>query len=52
MGVHDTLTDLDDTAPAALRPTTEGWADSYRQPYPGHEHPRSSFDMWKSATTG
>ena len=35
----------------SFRPTTEIWADYYRQLYPGHTHPRSSFDSWKYATT-
>jgi hypothetical protein len=35
----------------SFRPTTEIWADYYRQLYPGHIHPRNSFDSWKYATT-
>jgi hypothetical protein len=43
---------LEDAAPRkGFRPTTEAWADYYRQLFPGHANPRSSFEVWKYATT-
>jgi hypothetical protein len=42
---------LEDAAPRkGFRPTTEAWADYYRQLFPGHANPRSSFEVWKYAT--
>jgi len=34
-----------------FRPTTEAWADYYRQLFPGYGDPRNSFEVWKYATT-
>jgi hypothetical protein len=43
---------LDEAAPRrGVQPTTEDWADYYRQLCPGHTNPRSSFQVWRYATT-
>jgi hypothetical protein len=48
----DDIPGLEEAAPRrGFRPTTEPWADYYRQLYPGHEHPASAFAAWKYATT-
>ena len=50
--VADVAPDLDEAAPRrGFRPTTEDWADYYRQLYPGHANPQSGFQVWKYATT-
>ena len=43
---------LEEAAPRkGFRPTTEAWADYYRQLFPGHVAPRNSFEVWMYATT-
>jgi len=43
---------LEEAAPRkGFRPTTEAWADYYRQLFPGHENPRNTFEVWLYATT-
>jgi hypothetical protein len=43
---------LEEAAPRnGFRPTTEEWADYYRQLFPCHANPRNSFEFWKYATT-
>jgi hypothetical protein len=43
---------LEEAAPRrGFQPTTEEWADYYRQLFPSHANPRNSFEVWKYATT-
>ena len=43
---------LEDAAPRkGFRPTTEAWADYYRQLFPGHTDPQNSFETWMYATS-
>jgi hypothetical protein len=48
----DDNSSLEEAAPRkGFRPTTEAWADYYRQLFPGHATPRNSFEVWMYATT-